>query len=508
MRIRRRIQIDPGLIRGQSRREERQVLKKTLLLNPPSFEKFDGGASSRWPATREIESYWYPVWLGYPAAMIRDLGGQSRLLDAPPHHVSPEETAKIASEYEFVVLFTSHVGFKNDVRLAEAMKELNPDLEIAFVGPPVTTHPEQALRASEAIKFVTHKEFDYTVTRFASGEPLEKIPGVHFLKDGKMVSTPPEPLATDLDKFPWVTPIYRRDLDITRYNVPFLLHPFIAFYSTRGCPALCTFCLWPQTFDDHRWRQRSVQDVANEVEWALDAFKPEGLQEIFFDDDTFTFNPNRMIEMSKAFKPLKFQWSSTSRAHLDYETLKVMRDAGCRLFIVGFESGNEQILKNIKKGISAKRSLQFVKDCKRAGIKVHADFIIGLPGETRETIRETIDYAKEMDAETLQVSVAHAYPGTEMYDWFVDKGVILKTEMSDELGQQLPMANFPHLPAAEMLDWVHRFYDEYYFRPKVVARIVKDAVFKSSERKRLYKEAKEFLATRARRREIARSGQI
>jgi hopanoid biosynthesis associated radical SAM protein HpnJ len=485
---------------------------KTLLLNPPSFEKFDGGASSRWPATREIESYWYPVWLAYPAAMIRDLGGQSRLLDAPPHHVSPEETAQIAKDYEFVVLFTSHVGFRNDVRLAERMKELRPDLKIAFVGPPVTTHPEQALRASDAIDFVTHKEFDHTVTRFASGEPLEKIPGVHFLRDGpdgkRMVSTVPEPLAQDLDRFPWATPVYKRDMDITRYNVPFLLHPFIAFYSTRGCPALCTFCLWPQTFDDHRWRQRSVEDVRNEVEWALDAFRPEGLQEIFFDDDTFTFNPKRMIEMSKAFKPLKFQWSSTSRAHLDYETLKTMRDAGCRLFIVGFESGNEQILKNIKKGISAKRSLQFVKDCKRAGIKVHVDFIIGLPGETRETIRETIEYAKEMDPETLQVSVAHAYPGTEMYDWFKANGVILKDEMSDELGQQLPMANFPHLSAAEMLDWVHRFYDEYYFRAKPIYRIVKGAIFKPQERKRLYKEAREYLETRARRRELVKAGQV
>jgi hypothetical protein len=185
-----------------------------------------------------------------------------------------------------------------------------------------------------------------------------------------------------------------------------------------------------------------------------------------------------------------------------------MKDAGCRLFIVGFESGNDQILKNIKKGINAAQSLQFVKDCKRAGIKVHADFIIGLPGETRETIKETIRYAKEMDAETMQVSVAHAYPGTEMYEWFRSNGVILNTTMSDELGQQLPMANFPHLSGAEMLDWVHKFYDQYYFRPKPIYRIVKGAIFKPAERKRLYKEAKEFLATRARRRVLARSGQI
>jgi hopanoid biosynthesis associated radical SAM protein HpnJ len=477
---------------------------KTLLLNPPSFEKFDGGASSRWPATREIESYWYPVWLGYPAAMIEE----SRLLDAPPHHVSPTETVNMAKDYDFVILFTSHVGFHNDVKLAEMMKSLKPDLKIAFVGPPVTTHPEVALHSSSAIDFVTHKEFDFAVTRFANGEALETIPGVHFLKGNQMISTPPDPPVENLDQFPWVTKIYRRDLNIKNYNVPFLLHPFIAFYSTRGCPALCTFCLWPQTFDGHKWRQRSVQDVANEVAYALDAFKPEGLKEIFFDDDTFTYNPKRMIEMAKAFKPLKFQWSSTSRSHLDYETLKVLADSGCRLFIVGFESGNDQILKNIKKGISAARSLEFVKNCKKVGIKVHADFIIGLPGETRETIKETIAYAKEMDPETLQVSVAHAYPGTEMYEWFRDQGVILNTKMSDELGQQLPMANFQHLSGAEMLEWVHKFYDEYYFRPKPIFRILKGAMSNHNDRVRLYKEAREFLQTRARRRKLVEAGQV
>jgi coproporphyrinogen III oxidase-like Fe-S oxidoreductase len=149
-----------------------------------------------------------------------------------------------------------------------------------------------------------------------------------------------------------------------------------------------------------------------------------------------------------------------------------------------------------------------VKNCKKVGIKVHADFIIGLPGETRETIKETIAYAKEMDPETLQVSVAHAYPGTEMYEWFRDQGVILNTKMSDELGQQLPMANFPHLSGAEMLEWVHKFYDEYYFRPKPIFRIVKGAMSNKNDRQRLYKEAREFLQTRARRRKLVEAGQV
>ena len=110
---------------------------KTLFLNPPSFENFDGGASSRWPATREIESYWYPVWLAYPAGMLEG----SKLLDAPPHHVSADETIEIAKGYGFLVLFTSTVGWSGDHALARAIKKANPSIKIAFVGPPVTTDP-------------------------------------------------------------------------------------------------------------------------------------------------------------------------------------------------------------------------------------------------------------------------------------------------------------------------------------------------------------------------------
>src|SRR5574337_337442 len=123
---------------------------KTLFLNPPSFENFDGGASSRWPATREIESYWYPVWLAYPAGMLAG----SRLLDAAPHHVSAQETIEIARQYEFLVLFTSTPGFPGDIRLAEAIKQANPHIKIAFVGPHVGVLPEKSLREAPAVDFV------------------------------------------------------------------------------------------------------------------------------------------------------------------------------------------------------------------------------------------------------------------------------------------------------------------------------------------------------------------
>jgi hopanoid biosynthesis associated radical SAM protein HpnJ len=475
-------------------------MMKTLLLNPPSFEGFDGGASSRWPATREIESYWYPVWLGYPAAMIPE----SRLLDAPPHKVSPEETVRIATEYDFVVLFTSTPGLYSDVRLAEMMKEAKPALKIAFVGPHVTTHPEESLIASEAIDFVTHKEFDYTVTEFASGKPLEEIKGVSFRKDGKIVHTERRLPIEDLDALPWVTPIYKRDLDVPRYNVPFLLHPYISFYTTRGCPAKCTFCLWPQTFDGHAWRQRSVDEVAKEVKHALELF-PD-IKEIFFDDDTFTIGKQRVLALCEKFKPLNFTWSCTSRVHVDLETLQAMRAAGCRLFIVGFESGNPQILKNIKKGATVEQAREFVKNCKKAGIVIHGDFIIGLPGETRETIEETFNFARELDCETIQVSLAHAYPGTEFYD-FVQANEYLRSDidMTDETGHQLPHVEYPGLSSAEMMEAVEDFYGKYYFRPRIVARIVKKAIFDSQERHRLYKEAREYLSLRAKRKQFVAS---
>jgi hopanoid biosynthesis associated radical SAM protein HpnJ len=467
---------------------------KTLFLNPPSFENFDGGAGSRWPATREIESYWYPVWLAYPAGMLEG----SRLLDAPSHHVSAEETIHIARDYEFLVLFTSTPGYPGDIRLAQAIKDVNPKIKIAFVGPHVTVLPEKSLRDCPAIDFVCRKEFDYSVTDFAKGKPLEEILGISFLKDGAIVHTADAPQVQDLDAMPHATDVYERDLDIKRYTVPFLLYPFVSLYTTRGCPAQCTFCLWPQTLSGHPWRKRSTDDVAAEM--AKAKAKWPWVREFFFDDDTFNIQKARTIELCAKLKPLGLTWSCTSRVTTDYETLKAMKEAGCRLLIVGYESGDQQILKNIKKGATIERARQFTKDCHKLGLVIHGDFILGLPGETRQTIQNSIDFAKELDVETIQVSVAHAYPGTELYDYAVKNGFIVgEAKMVDEGGHQMAHIQYPGLPADEIMESVHRFYDEYYFRPKAIYRILRKAAFNSVERGRLYKEAKSFLKLRASR---------
>jgi hopanoid biosynthesis associated radical SAM protein HpnJ len=475
---------------------------KTLLLNPPSFETFDGGASSRWPAVREIESYWYPVWLTYPAGMLPG----SRLLDASPHKVSQAQTVQISKDYDFVVLFTSAIGYQSDLKLIRQMKELKPDLKIAFVGPHVHSNPEGILKSSSDIDFIVRGEMDHAVVEFARGIPMDQILGISYRKNGSIAHTASRPQlhTEELDALPFAVDTYKRDLEIERYNVPFLLHPFVSFYTSRGCPALCTFCQWPQTISGHAWRVRSADNVAREVQQGLKSF-PQ-MKEYFFDDDTFNIRKDRVLELCKKFKPLNFRWSSTARVHSDYETVKAMADAGARLFIVGFESGDAQILKNIKKGATPETGREFMKHCKKVGIKVHGDFIIGLPGETTSTIQKTIEYAKELDCETIQVSIAHAFPGTELYNFLVDKNFLTAESLSDPTGHQQPHIAYPDLSRQQMMEGVNRFYDSYYFRPKVVWRIVREALWDRHERNRLYHEAVEYMRVRSERAKWARNG--
>jgi hopanoid biosynthesis associated radical SAM protein HpnJ len=474
---------------------------KTLFLNPPSFEKFDGGAGSRYPATREISSFWYPIWLAYPAGMLEG----SRLLDAPPANISQPETIEIAKDYDFLVLFTSTVGFQSDISLVRRMKVLNPGLKVAFVGPDVQTRPTESLLASKDIDFIVRGEFDHPVVEFAQGKPLEAIAGASYFKDGDIVHNPQRPFlnSAELDALPYASDVYKRDLKIENYNIPYLQYPYVSLYTTRGCPALCTFCHWPQTLSGHAWRERSTDNVVEEIKHSLKLF-PQA-KEYFFDDDTFNIRKERVLELCKKFKPLGFRWSCNTRAHGDYETLKAMADSGAHLVTVGFESGDAQILKNIKKGVTPEHGRAFAKLLKKVGLELHADFIIGLPGETKETIARTIEFAKEIDAETIQVSVAHAYPGTELFQWAEKNGFLAHEANADEGGHQLPHLSYPGLTPEDMMAGMNRFYDQYYFRPRVIWRIVREALWDATERKRLYNEAVEYLRLRTERWRYARS---
>ncbi len=475
---------------------------RTLFLNPPAYEGFDGGAGSRYQATREVWSFWYPTWLCYPAGMLPE----SRVLDAPPEGLDQARTVAIAKEYDFVVLHTSTPSFKMDVRTAEMIKDTNPRCIIAFVGGHATAVPEQVLAASSAIDIAARKEFDFSVKEVAEGHEWEQIAGISYRKGGKIYHNPDRPLLTpeELDALPFVTQVYYRDLDFRKYNSPYCQYPYVSLYTGRGCPARCTFCLWPQVTTGHSYRTRSVDNVIEEVKEIPRLFP--GVKEIFFDDDTFTADPQRAREIARRLKPLGLCWSTNTRANVDYETLKIMKEGGLRLFVVGYESGNAQILKNIRKGVSLETARRFTKDCHRLGILIHGTFILGLPGETRETIQETMHFARAMNPETIQVSLASPYPGTAFYDYAVEHGYIKPDDLVDETGYQKCVINYPALSGEEIFAAVEKFYKSYYLRPRYIVKALKKMARDPDERKRMWQEGKDFFRTmRARRRTALKS---
>jgi hopanoid biosynthesis associated radical SAM protein HpnJ len=463
------------------------MYRKTLFVNPPSWQGFDGGAGSRYQAKREVRSFWFPTWLAQPAALIEG----SRLVDAPPHDQSRDDVLKIARDYELVIIHTSAPTLRGDAELAEALKSQNPNVQVGLVGAHAAVLPEETLRASDAIDFVGRKEFDFTCRDVALGKPLADINGLSFRSDGKIVHNAERAMIESFDELPSVMDVYARDLEIERYFIGYLKHPYVSHYTGRGCPAQCTFCLWPQTVGGHKYRAKSPAGVAREMAHAKKLF-PQ-VKEFFFDDDTFTAYQPRAREIAKELGKLGMTWSCNARANVNYETLKTMRDNGLRLLLVGYESGVQRILDNIKKGIRIEEAREFTENCKKLGITIHGTFILGLPGETPETIRQTIEFAKSLDVFSIQVSLAAPYPGTELYRQAKENGWFAgDAHLVDELGQQAAALEYAGLTRDEIFRSVERFYKAYYFRPRPIARMLGEMLGDWDMMKRRLREGAEF----------------
>ncbi len=466
-------------------------MMKTLFLHPPSFEGFDGGAGSRYQAKREVRSFWYPTWLAQPAALVPG----SKLIDAPAAGLTLEQVLPMAQGYELAVLHTSSPSFSYDVQVAEALKKAYPGLKIGLVGAKVAVAPEESLLASEAIDFVAREDFDFTIKDVAEGKPYGEIDGLTFRDaNGLVVHTPHRAPIEDMDQLPFVTEVYKRDLRVEDYFIGYLKHPYVSFYTGRGCKSRCTFCLWPQTVGGHRYLVRSAEHVVEEVK-LIQRYFPQ-VAEVFFDDDTFTDNAPRAEEIARRLGKLGVTWSCNAKANVRYETLKVMRDNGLRLLLVGYESGNQKILNNVKKGVRLDIARQFAKDCHKLGITVHGTFILGLPGETRETIEETVRFAKEINPHTIQVSLAAPYPGTFLYKQALENGWLQEensAHLVNDRGVQMSALSYPHLNHTEIYESVESFYKQFYFRSGKVAEMLGEMIKSPQMMGRRLREGVEFL---------------
>ncbi|HEV7159133.1 MAG TPA: hopanoid biosynthesis associated radical SAM protein HpnJ [Caulobacteraceae bacterium] len=471
-----------------------------MFLQAPSYDGFDGGAGSRYQARREIRSFWYPTWLAQPAAMVEG----SRLIDAPPHRQSLAEIAPLAKDYDLVVLHTSAPSFGSDVKTIEAMKAVNPELKAGLIGAKVAVDADGSLKSAPAVDFVARNEFDFTIKEVAEDRPLSTIDGLSWRNDqGVIVHNQDRAILEKMDDLPFVTPVYKRDLTIENYFIGYLKHPYISIYTGRGCKSRCTFCLWPQTVGGHRYRTRSVGHVIEEIAWATKAF-PQ-VKEFFFDDDTFTDDLPRAEAIAKELGKLGVTWSCNAKANVPRKSLEILKEGGLRLLLVGYESGNQQILHNIKKGMRIEVAERFTRDCHDLGITIHGTFIVGLPGETRETLAETVRWATKINPHTIQVSLAAPYPGTFLHDQAVKNGWLDadNAELVDEHGIQIAPLHYPHLSHAEIFQSVETFYRRFYFRPRKIGDIVGEMVRSPEMMKRRLREGVEFFEFLKERRAIA-----
>src|SRR5216683_1491964 len=475
-------------------------MMKTLFLHPPSFDGFDGGAGSRYQAKREIRSFWYPTWLAQPAALVPG----SKLIDAPPARLRLADVLPLAGDYELAVLHTSTPSFAADVKVAEALKDANPRLAIGLIGAKVAVEPEASLAASRAIDFVAREEFDFTIKEVAEGRRFADIDGLSYRDgSGSLVHNRARAVLEDMDRLPFVTEVYRRDLKVEDYFIGYLKHPYMSLYTGRGCRSKCTFCLWPQTVGGHRYRVRSVDHVIEEIRLARSCFPK--VREFFFDDDTFTDNLPRAEAIARELGKLGVTWSCNAKANVPRATLEILRDNGLRLLLVGYETGNQQILNNIKKGMRIDIARRFTKDCHDLGITIHGTFILGLPGETKETIEETIRFATDINPHTIQVSLAAPYPGTYLYRQALENGWLdgVNSELVDTHGVQIAPLHYPHLSHTEIFDSVETFYKRFYFRSGKIAAIVGEMVRSPEMMKRRLREGIEFFHFLRERRESA-----
>jgi hopanoid biosynthesis associated radical SAM protein HpnJ len=462
---------------------------RTLFLQAPSFDGYDGGAGARYQMKREVRSFWYPTWLAQPAALVEG----SKLIDAPPHDLSFKDIEGDIRGKDLIVLHTSSPSFKSDVKTAEMIKEINPTAKIGFIGAKVAVEPEKAFTSTTAIDFVARNEFDFTIKEIADGRDWAKVKGITYRNsEGVVVHNVDREILHNMDDLPFVTPVYKRDLDITKYFGGYLKHPYVSFYTGRGCKSRCTFCLWPQTVGGHNYRVRSIEHVIEEVKYVKEAL-PQ-VKEIFFDDDTLTDNLPRVEALAKELGKLGVVWSCNAKANVPRKTLEVLKDNGLRLLLVGYESGNQKILHNIKKGLLVDVAKRFSKDCRELGIVIHGTFILGLPGETKETIEETIRFATEINPHTIQVSLAAPYPGTFLHKQATDNGWFAtdNAALVDELGGQIAQLSYPHLSHTEIFDSVESFYKRFYFRAPKIAAIVGEMLRSPQMMKRRLREGVEF----------------
>lgn len=468
---------------------------KVLVLNPPFHRRYS--RESRSPCVTKGGTFYYPYSLAYATGVLENKF-DVKLIDAVARDWSRKDTMEFAREFEpeLVVLDTSTPSIKNDVEVAAEIKEALPDAHVNLVGTHPTALPEETLRMAEGIDSVCRGEYEYTVLELAkaieAGETLVTVDGLSFKADGGFIHNRAREMIEDLDELPFVSGVYKRHLDVRDYFYASLTYPQVTILSARGCPYNCSFCNAPFK---NSYRARSVKNVVDELKY-IHKELPE-VKEVMFEDETFPANQKRTVELCELMQRegIKLRWSCNARVNTRLETLEKMKEAGCRLLCVGFESPTQTALDGVGKKTTKETQKTFMKNARKTGLLVNGCFILGLPKDTRESVRDTINFAKELNPDTAQFYPLMVYPGTASYTWAKEKGYLKTEDYSkwlDEDGKHATAIDLPGLSSEELVKTCDDARREFYIRPGYINYKILQSIKNPSEGMRTLKSAKTF----------------
>lgn len=473
---------------------------KILMLNPPFLRRYS--RPQRNPGVTRSDTMYYPYWMAYATGVLEKAGFNVRFYDAPAAGWDYPEIEKKALEFQpdLLVLDTSTPSIYSDIKVLEMLKAKLPRAKGVMVGTHATAMTDETFNFSSALDFIARGEYDYTLRDFATalenGTDSSTITGLAHRRNGSIVHNPQRPLIDNLDEIPFVSEVYKRHLNIWDYFNPDCQYPNVTILTGRGCPYRCTFCLWTATLSGYKTRFRSVESVLDELMFIQNSF-PDA-RAVFFEDDIFTINEKRCVELCEGMirRGFKLKWNANTRADVSLETMKVMKRAGCKALCVGFETGNQEILDAYGKRIKVEDFYTFARNAHKVGIHFHGAFIVGGPGETRETMEKTLKLACDIRPDTAQFYPLMVYPGTVEYERMKENGLLVTDKYEDWLtpdGLHNCIIRTADMSPEELIRWCDHARRVFYLRPSYIWYKFRQGMFDKDERKRTQKAFKVFM---------------
>lgn len=472
---------------------------KILMLNPPFLNKYS--KSSRSPAVTKSGTIYFPLWLSYATGVLDRAGHEIKLIDAPAKCYTNEETLKEVRVFkpELTVIDTSTASINSDLRFAEMIKKELPETKICLVGTHATACVTEIIPKHHYIDFIARHEYDYTLPELAQAIEgkisIADVKGISYKTDEGLVENADREYIHNLDELPFVSEVYKKHLDIKDYFYAHVSYPTVSIFSSRGCPSKCFYCMYSQVMFGKAYRKRSAQNLYDEIKYIENEF-PE-VKEILIDDDNFAVDQKNVQEFCRLMieNKSRLKWVVQCRVTLTYETMRLMKKAGCRLVVVGFESGSQKVLDGMKKGITIEQSLAFNVAAKKAGMRVHGCFMVGNPGETKETMRETLEFSKKLRLDTVQFFPLIVYPGTEAYDWAKSNSYITAKQYDEWVtpdGMHNCVLSTSEVSAQELVEFCDYARKKFYLRPKYILMKIGECLTNKDDFVRTVKSFKTF----------------